>query len=115
MIFLYILLILCIIILTIILNLVIVLVTFKTVRDYEKISPFECGFIGYEERRSSFSIHFFLVRLIFLVFDVELVLIYPFLRELRERLIFLRNILIILFVFILSIGLVIEWEKSILE
>lgn len=97
-----------IILLVFLLRFIIILVTFKSIEDYEKLRPFECGFIGYEERRTSFSIHFFLVRLIFLVFDIELVLIYPFLREINESFIFFTNIIIILFVFILSIGLLIE-------
>nr|BAB97225.1 NADH dehydrogenase subunit 3 [Tigriopus japonicus] len=44
----------------------------------EKNSPFECGFNPCEGGRVSFSFHFFLVALIFIVFDVELLLLYPY-------------------------------------
>nr|YP_001023784.1 NADH dehydrogenase subunit 3 [Tigriopus californicus]ABI33099.1 NADH dehydrogenase subunit 3 [Tigriopus californicus] len=44
----------------------------------EKSSPFECGFIPSSSARVSFSLHFFLVALIFIVFDVELLLLYPY-------------------------------------
>lgn len=44
----------------------------------EKLRPFECGFNPREGGRVSFSFHFFLVALIFIVFDVELLLLYPY-------------------------------------
>nr|ABK79930.1 NADH dehydrogenase subunit 3 [Tigriopus californicus] len=44
----------------------------------EKLSPFECGFSPNSSARVSFSLHFFLVALIFIVFDVELLLLYPY-------------------------------------
>lgn len=43
----------------------------------DKIAPFECGFSPYSSSRSPFSLHFFLVSIIFLLFDVELVLLFP--------------------------------------
>ena len=51
-------------------------------KTLEKSSPFECGFLGLEERRSPFRVHFFIVSLIFLIFDIELVILFPYLGSL---------------------------------
>ena len=73
----------------------------------EKLSPFECGFLSYEESRSPFSVHFFLVGLIFLVFDIELILIFPYL-VMSCRVSFFQIIAITVFVGMLRGGLVLE-------
>ena len=46
--------------------------------DRELQSPFECGFSTFSEFRLSFRIHFFLIALVFVVFDVELIILFPF-------------------------------------
>ena len=76
--------------------------------DREKLRPFECGFIPKVSQRESFSIQFFLVALLFLVFDLELVLLFPYivttLQEARGQLwCWFRGI-----VLLLSVGLVLE-------
>ena len=81
----------------------------------EKSRPFECGFLGIEERRSPFRVHFFLVSLIFLVFDIELVILFPYLCNMvfsvRPQLEFMA----LVFIVFLTVGLLVEWEKSMLE
>ena len=83
--------------------------------DREKIRPFECGFSPKFNARLPFTLRFFLVALIFLVFDVELVLLFPFLVSLFS----LSNINIIFIVLfllvILSLGLIHEWNQGSLE
>ena len=81
----------------------------------EKSSPFECGYTGFEERRSPFRIHFFIVSLIFLVFDVELVILFPFLTSLGIITTVGQQVSVCFFIFCLILGLVVEWEKSILD
>ena len=83
--------------------------------DREKIRPFECGFSPKFNARLPFTLRFFLVALIFLVFDVELVLLFPFLVSLFSS----SNINIVFIVMfllvILSLGLIHEWNQGSLE
>jgi NADH-ubiquinone oxidoreductase chain 3 len=53
------------------------ILAFKTTNNREKPSPFECGFNPFNSSRIPFSIRFFLIAIIFLIFDVEIALILP--------------------------------------
>ena len=74
--------------------------TFKTTVDREKASPFECGFDPVGVRRIPFCIKFFLVSIIFLVFDVEVTLLLPSLY---------RSAQVLRLVLILTLSTVYEW------
>ena len=76
-------------------------VTYKSGGDKEKGSPFECGFDPSGIRRLPFCIKFFLVRIIFLVFDVEVTLILPMIYA---------NAQITTFLSVLVVGLLYEWS-----
>nr|YP_007474194.1 NADH dehydrogenase subunit 3 [Hackeriella veitchi]ACV96706.1 NADH dehydrogenase subunit 3 [Hackeriella veitchi] len=82
----------------------------KSHLQMEKNSPFECGFEPMESARIPFSIHFFLIGIMFLVFDIEIVLIMPLM--LISTLINMKVLLISSFtpIFILLWGLFHEWN-----
>nr|ASY98073.1 NADH dehydrogenase subunit 3 [Brunneria borealis] len=87
----------------------------KNIEDREKSSPFECGFDPMSSSRIPFSLRFFLIAIIFLIFDVEIALILPM------TIIPLNSSLIswtftsITFLTILTVGLYHEWNQGSLE
>ena len=80
----------------------------KAVYLAEKSSPFECGFNPKLIYRSYFSLQFFLVALLFLIFDLELVILFPFVVELVYINNQLGGFIGVLFIGVLFLGLVYE-------
>nr|YP_010254110.1 NADH dehydrogenase subunit 3 [Scaphidium formosanum]QTZ18651.1 NADH dehydrogenase subunit 3 [Scaphidium formosanum] len=87
----------------------------KTFLDREKISPFECGFDPKNSARLPFSIQFFLIAMIFIIFDVELTLILPIILVLKITKITNLIFISLFFMFILIIGLYHEWSQGTLN
>ena len=88
----------------------------KKINFYEeKISPFECGFSPIFNARLPFSMRFFLISLVFLVFDVELVILFPFVINITGRAIFTIDLIVGFFIFILILGLYHEWNQGRLD
>jgi len=83
--------------------------------EREKLSPFECGFTPKFMSRLPFSMRFFLLTLVFLIFDVELVLIFPFLARYSGADIVYRGALLRFFLVILIAGVIHEWNQSTLD
>nr|YP_010999248.1 NADH dehydrogenase subunit 3 [Rheocricotopus emeiensis]WPM93094.1 NADH dehydrogenase subunit 3 [Rheocricotopus emeiensis] len=87
----------------------------KTINDREKTSPFECGFDPMNSSRMPFSIRFFLITIIFLIFDVEIALILPMILIFKTSNIIHWTLTSLIFLFILIIGLIHEWNQGALN
>nr|YP_010627180.1 NADH dehydrogenase subunit 3 [Syritta vitripennis]WBK26884.1 NADH dehydrogenase subunit 3 [Syritta vitripennis] len=87
----------------------------KSFTDREKSSPFECGFDPMSSSRLPFSLKFFLITIIFLIFDVEIALILPMILILNYSNLMMWSITSIIFIFILLLGLYHEWNQGMLN
>nr|YP_009186002.1 NADH dehydrogenase subunit 3 [Tetartopeus terminatus]ALO71200.1 NADH deshydrogenase subunit 3 [Tetartopeus terminatus] len=91
------------------------LISKKTFMDREKSSPFECGFDPKSPTRLPFSLQFFLIAIIFLIFDVEITLLVPLILTMKtvNFLSFLK--ITYFFLVVLLIGLYHEWNQGALN
>nr|QNE85747.1 NADH dehydrogenase subunit 3 [Tomosvaryella palliditarsis] len=87
----------------------------KSIIDREKSSPFECGFDPKSSSRLPFSLRFFLITIIFLIFDVEIALLLPMIMIINLSNMMMWTITSIIFLFILIIGLYHEWNQGMLN
>nr|YP_009441662.1 NADH dehydrogenase subunit 3 [Byturus ochraceus]AOY39181.1 NADH dehydrogenase subunit 3 [Byturus ochraceus] len=87
----------------------------KTFSDQEKSSPFECGFDPKSSARMPFSLQFFLIAVIFLIFDVEITLLLPLIYTLKINNLINYSIISFLFIMVLLIGLIHEWSQGALN
>nr|YP_010713900.1 NADH dehydrogenase subunit 3 [Plesionika ortmanni]WDD39120.1 NADH dehydrogenase subunit 3 [Plesionika ortmanni] len=87
----------------------------KTITDREKNSPFECGFDPKGSARLPFSLRFFLIAVIFLIFDVEITLLLPLASIINMTNINTWMFTGIFFLLILLVGLYHEWNQGALE
>nr|YP_009743855.1 NADH dehydrogenase subunit 3 [Barbourion lemaii]QIE12616.1 NADH dehydrogenase subunit 3 [Barbourion lemaii] len=87
----------------------------KSFMDREKCSPFECGFDPKSSARLPFSLHFFLITVIFLIFDVEIALIFPiiFIFKMTNMITLMK--ISFFFIMILLMGLYHEWNQNMLN
>nr|QGR24000.1 NADH dehydrogenase subunit 3 [Drosophila koepferae]QGR24013.1 NADH dehydrogenase subunit 3 [Drosophila koepferae] len=87
----------------------------KTLVDREKSSPFECGFDPKSSSRLPFSLRFFLITIIFLIFDVEIALILPMIIIFKFSNMMIWTSTSIIFILILLGGLYHEWNQGMLN
>nr|YP_010989188.1 NADH dehydrogenase subunit 3 [Forcipomyia pulchrithorax]WOR86775.1 NADH dehydrogenase subunit 3 [Forcipomyia pulchrithorax] len=87
----------------------------KPIFDREKSSPFECGFEPFNSSRLPFSIRFFLIAIIFLIFDVEIALMFPMINIMKINNLLAWTYTSIIFIIILLGGLYHEWNQGALE
>lgn len=82
--------------------------------DFEKSSAYECGFDSSDDARKTFDIHFYIVGVLFLIFDLEIAFLFPWAMFLPS-LGFFGFFLMIFFLTILTIGFAYEWSKGALD
>nr|ADO60478.1 NADH dehydrogenase subunit 3 [Peploptera acromialis] len=99
----------------IVLVMVLNLVSKKSFMDREKSSPFECGFDPKTTARMPFSLQFFLIAVIFIIFDVEIALIIPIIKSLTSSNTIILTSVVSFFVVILILGLIHEWKQGALS
>nr|YP_010930325.1 NADH dehydrogenase subunit 3 [Carinata ganga]WKK49914.1 NADH dehydrogenase subunit 3 [Carinata ganga] len=87
----------------------------KSIIDLQKSTPFECGFNPMSYSRLPFSIHFFLIAVIFLIFDIEIIIIIPMIFLLKSTKLLFWMITSIIFTIILMLGLYHEWYNGMLN
>ena len=86
--------------------------------DVEKNSAYECGFAAFEDARLKFDVRFYLVSILFIIFDLEVAFLFPWAVSLfdlaRPEMIFAFWSMI-LFLGVLTVGFIYEWKKGALE
>jgi len=82
--------------------------------DAEKLSPYECGFEAFDDARRQFDVRFYLVSILFIIFDLEVAFLFPWAVSLGKIGIFGFWSMVI-FLGVLTVGFIYEWKKGALE
>src|SRR5687767_2887401 len=82
--------------------------------DPEKLSPYECGFEAFEDARMKFDVRYYLVAILFILFDLEIAFLFPWAAVIND-IGFAGFISMMVFLAILTVGFVYEWMKGALE
>jgi len=83
-------------------------------KDAQKLSPYECGFEAFEDSRMRFDVRYYLVAILFIIFDLEIAFLVPWAVSLREIGMF-GLVSMGIFLAILVVGFIYEWRKGALE
>jgi NADH-quinone oxidoreductase subunit A len=82
--------------------------------DKEKLSPYECGFDPFEDARIRFDVRYYLVAILFIIFDLEVAFLFPWAVALGDIGMFGFWSMVV-FLAVLTIGFIYEWQKGALE
>jgi NADH-quinone oxidoreductase subunit A len=82
--------------------------------DSEKNSPYECGFEAFEDTRMKFDVRYYLVAILFIIFDLEIAFLFPWAVVLQQIGLF-GFLAMMLFLAILVVGFIYEWKRGALE
>ncbi len=82
--------------------------------DPEKLSAYECGFEAFDNARIEFDVRFYLVAILFIIFDLEIAFLFPWAISLGNIGLF-GFYSMMTFLFILTVGFIYEWKKGALE
>ncbi len=82
--------------------------------DPEKLSAYECGFEAFDDSRMEFDVRFYLVAILFIIFDLEIAFLFPWAISLGTIGLY-GYLSMLVFLFILTIGFIYEWKKGALD
>ena len=82
--------------------------------DAQKNAPYECGFEAFEDARMKFDVRYYLVAILFILFDLEIAFLFPWAISLKE-IGFAGFLAMMVFLGVLTVGFVYEWKKGALE
>ena len=82
--------------------------------DPEKLSPYECGFEAFEDARMKFDVRYYLVAILFILFDLEIAFLFPWAVVLQD-VGFEGFVAMMIFLLVLIVGFAYEWKKGALE
>ncbi len=82
--------------------------------DPEKLSPYECGFEAFEDARMKFDVRYYLVAILFILFDLEIAFLFPWAVALKDIGLY-GFVSMMVFLGILVVGFIYEWMKGALE
>jgi len=82
--------------------------------DSRKLSPYECGFEAFEDSRMKFDVRYYLVAILFIIFDLEIAFLFPW-AVVLDRIGTFGFAAMLLFLAVLVVGFVYEWKKGALE
>ena len=82
--------------------------------DPEKVSAYECGFAAFDDARMKFDVRFYLVSILFIIFDLEVAFLFPWAAAFKEAGLYGFWAMMI-FLGVLTIGFIYEWKKGALE
>jgi NADH-quinone oxidoreductase subunit A len=82
--------------------------------DSEKLSAYECGFAAFDDARMKFDVRFYLVAILFIIFDLEVAFLFPWVVAFKE-IGWFGFWSIMLFLAVLTVGFAYEWKKGALE
>ena len=82
--------------------------------DPEKVSAYECGFPAFDDARTKFDVRFYLVAILFIIFDLEVAFLFPWIFPVFEGNLFAFWSMMV-FLAILTIGFLYEWRKGALD
>jgi len=88
-------------------------------KDDDKLSPYECGFEAFEDSRMKFDVRFYLVAILFIIFDLEIAFLFPWAVSLdafdRQGVLGFGLLAMGVFLLVLVVGFIYEWKKGALE
>ena len=83
-------------------------------KDADKLAPYECGFEAFEDSRMRFDVRYYLVAILFIIFDLEIAFLFPWAVSL-DRVGLFGLVAMGIFLAVLVVGFIYEWRKGALE